>query len=120
MLPYKANDDVYDTIVDIHSALCTDDPSIPELSGKIRSGKTGDMIHQAKEATTVAMKGTNTSSKNITHRRGVTIEEVPDESLMGGHVTNDDDIADDNFILIDRQPRETPVSRSSVHGPTKN
>ena len=126
MLPYQANNDVYDVIVDIHSVLCTDDSLLPDGSGKLQRGGKYRLPDQQlsklgkSDKPTIATQGTKVGPKDTPNRQGVSIEEVPDESIVTRNVINDDDIVDENFILIDRKSRETLASRSSFRAPMKN
>ncbi|KIJ42845.1 hypothetical protein M422DRAFT_253945 [Sphaerobolus stellatus SS14] len=107
--PYVCNEDVYNVIIDINSALDTDTNVVNYYDDIVI--KDGYLVHHKDNSYSTkatVSKSDYKTSLNGQNRTGVSIEEVNDEDDLH-NIIKDTDIEDDNHILVDM---ETPPSHS--------
>ncbi|KIJ40447.1 hypothetical protein M422DRAFT_256693 [Sphaerobolus stellatus SS14] len=105
--PYVCNEDVYNVIIDINSAL--DTTNVINYYDNIVI-KDGYLVHHKNNSySTKATVRTSDykMSLNGQNRAGVSIEDVNDEDDLH-NIVKDNDIEDDNHILIDMETPPTP------------
>ncbi|KIJ37755.1 hypothetical protein M422DRAFT_259578 [Sphaerobolus stellatus SS14] len=101
--PYVCNEEVYNVIVDINSALDTDTNVVKYYDDIVI--KDGYLVHHKDNSYSMkpVSKNDYKTSLNGQNQAGVSIEEVNDEDNLQ-NIAKNDDIVDNNHSLVDMKP----------------